>query len=123
MQPLPTDVPPGFGPEENRPEVGDRCYVIGSYSACADLAEQVRVFGKLPPEEWLHALDGTWTHGIATIAWREPGLTWRDRGAPADTPGDPEIRMQCFDARVITASEEVARTPRIVLKRYGWNLP
>lgn len=123
MQPLATDVPPGFGPDENRPEVGERCYVIGSYSVCADLAEQIKVFGTPPAEEWLHALDGTWGYGIATIAWREPGRTWKDAGAPADTKGDPEIRMQCFDARVITSSREVARTSRHVLKRYGWNLP
>jgi hypothetical protein len=123
MQPLATDVPAGFGPDENRPAVGDRCYVISSYSACAELAEQIRVFGKPPPEEWLHALSGTWGHGIATIAWREPGRTWSSRGAPNDTPGDPEISMQCFDARVITSSLEVARTSRHVLKRYGWSLP
>lgn len=123
MQSLSIDVPPGFRPDENRPEVGDRCYVIGSYSVCADVAEQIKVFGRGPAEEWLHALDGTWGHGVATIAWREPGRTWKDAGAPANTPGDPEIRIQCFDARVITASLEVARTSRHLLKQYGWSLP
>jgi hypothetical protein len=124
MQPPTTDVPPELAPgDDKRPAVGERCYVIGSYSVTAPVEKQVRVFGRGPAEEWLYDLSGSWEHGIATIGWREPGRTWRDAGAPDDTPGDPEIRMQCFDSRVITSSEVVARASRHVLKRYGWNLP
>lgn len=96
-----------LSPEANKitlDDVGGTVYVIdGSGMPCI-----------------LHSLNGSGRHGVAILTWRSLYPN-HDKWLPADA--DPFLRGQAFDARVVTTSLEVSKTPRGVLKRLGWDLP